>query len=456
MKYNSTKQNAKRRRDLIATKITNPLLELQQRAKSVFSSSDSPSTSNQFLDKIQSIQTNVQNFILPSSIQKQFSNRPSTEQQLQKAVVMDGKWWLWNMALSCMPGVFVICICEYYRGEMKDYYKRMNMTMEKKQQQQQGATGEKAGSGRVENGMMGSINSGVGGGSGMDDDVNISMFDKIGESIKALFLGISTIPPPTVSVSTPSSNTNENAHTNESMLVQEETKPQDEIKIQELLARIKILEEKLCIEYSNNNNNNNIISNNSHDDDNNTKSTLPETAAIPIPTPMSNIQKRVEMRKRERMEHDEERQQQQKQNRQNQSHNKGLQQAVETKVQEFKDQLYQLIPNIFHGSNNGSTDGDGDCNDDKDAKVEKTSTSTSPSSSSKAHVDVVIIDGDDNHVNSKEYYENGRPTFLNSVQSSHDDISNVQQTENKTEVNTKNANVGVGMVLWKWIQTRFL
>jgi hypothetical protein len=46
---------------------------------------------------------------------------------------MDAKWWTWNLILACTPGFFLFLICQYYKGEMEEFYLRQKMIERRKQ-----------------------------------------------------------------------------------------------------------------------------------------------------------------------------------------------------------------------------------------------------------------------------------------------------------------------------------
>mmetsp|Transcript_8587 Transcript_8587/g.9909 ORF Transcript_8587/g.9909 Transcript_8587/m.9909 type:complete len:488 (-) Transcript_8587:174-1637(-) len=84
----------------------------------------SPKLHRRVMDKLVHFQKETQSILLPDSLQ---NGRPSHEQRMAKTIVMDLKWWTWNIALACVPALLIMSVCEYYQDEMKEYYERQKM-----------------------------------------------------------------------------------------------------------------------------------------------------------------------------------------------------------------------------------------------------------------------------------------------------------------------------------------
>lgn len=51
----------------------------------------------------------------------------------RRRIEMDAKWWTWNLLLACTPGLLLFLICQYYKGEMEEFYLRQKMIERRKQ-----------------------------------------------------------------------------------------------------------------------------------------------------------------------------------------------------------------------------------------------------------------------------------------------------------------------------------
>lgn len=358
MKYNATKHKSKVQSEMIHDTIMKPLsskVEAIQDKHQIFQ--------NQIVDQMSSIQSKIQNFFLPESLLK---NRPSFEEQRKNAVVMDRTWWMWNLALACVPGVIIACICEYYQPEMEQYYEKMNKNMMEKQQRQDGGNDI----------YSGSMDSGRHSGDNKNNNLNNNdkslldimrggekkgIIEKMSDSVKAILYG-ETMPPQsdddikndsnapderTVQNTINKQNDHEKNHI-ATMTTNEHTHSKDEnMTIDDLLTRIKILEKKLGISENGDINNSNqrndsIITNIANDNYHQQQSEI---------KPKSNIQKRIEMRKRQMMMDE-----------QNRSDNGDKRQSlISSQLSELKGIVNKSILPLLLGQNGESKlDGDED------------------------------------------------------------------------------------------------
>ena len=198
----------------------------------------------QVMDKLTSLQKQAQELILPDSLK--FS-RPSHEDRMRRAVVTDTKWWIGNIALSCLPAVLVALVCEYHTGEANEYFERTNRMNAGRQGMDADSVGERDrndANGRDTKTKKNFLN---------EDDKGI--LDKVTEAINLLLFGIQPEIENGEEQSIPPSTEDEIRNDVEVPQVQESAisvPSNDTIKgknetIHELLNRIKVLEDKLGI-----------------------------------------------------------------------------------------------------------------------------------------------------------------------------------------------------------------
>jgi hypothetical protein len=59
---------------------------------------------------------------------------PSFAQRERQAVVMDSKWWCWNIAMACTPGVMIALVCRCYKSDMEEFYQKQNQIDSRKEE----------------------------------------------------------------------------------------------------------------------------------------------------------------------------------------------------------------------------------------------------------------------------------------------------------------------------------
>ena len=70
------------------------------------------------VDKISSRQKQFQEFVLPEWLRNPFQDR----ERKPGVIVMDRLWYTWNIAAAFVPGLFVLFITQYYKGEAREFY----------------------------------------------------------------------------------------------------------------------------------------------------------------------------------------------------------------------------------------------------------------------------------------------------------------------------------------------
>lgn len=244
---------------------------------------------SKIIEKVTQFQKQAQEHLLPESLKHA---RPSHEERFRHAIVMDNKWWAWNIALSCLPAVLVALICEYHKDEAKEYFERMNNEISK-------------GGGGNSNQNFKKITV-----DDNDDDEKGTM-DKVKEAVKLALFGIqpellsndesinnlnashntsqqAIIPPSNEKIDNHESSQRNTHHSSIQKINDNDglNKNEDQ-SINELLNRIKALEEKLGIE-----NTDHHLSHGRSMNDNNSS----ESIRINDRIPQSNIRRRIEAR----------------------------------------------------------------------------------------------------------------------------------------------------------------
>ena len=82
----------------------------------------SPSVKNEIFGKLLEFQKDVQKVLMPQFLK----DGPSFAQRERQAVVMDSKWWCWNIAMACTPGVLIALVCRCYKSDMEEFYRKQN------------------------------------------------------------------------------------------------------------------------------------------------------------------------------------------------------------------------------------------------------------------------------------------------------------------------------------------
>jgi hypothetical protein len=88
----------------------------------------SPKVQKQAFNKLVDFQKEVQSFLTPEFMK----DRPAFAEREKVGPVMDHNWWLWNLALACVPGLMVAAICKFYEGDMEDFYRQQKLLEENK------------------------------------------------------------------------------------------------------------------------------------------------------------------------------------------------------------------------------------------------------------------------------------------------------------------------------------
>ena len=78
------------------------------------------------VDRLTHIQVQTRSILFPEYIK----NRPKMEDR--KGPNMNAYWWFWNILLAMTPGMFVVCICEFFRSEYEDYNMRIQIFQKRK------------------------------------------------------------------------------------------------------------------------------------------------------------------------------------------------------------------------------------------------------------------------------------------------------------------------------------
>lgn len=292
MKINASNRKWKEKEQLVDDAITKVKEPLQPITNVFASSKFQENVQAKVLESVSTLQRNVQSFLLPASLQVK---RPSHEEIMKNRVVMDRKWYSWNIFISLLPGLFLICLFEYNKPGMKAYYKRVNANMREENlagvdvDTDTPATNSVTNSNDSDNNLLLTLLS-------VDEGKGIA--ERVTEAVNIIF-GLQ--PPPshddgeiidstTTVVSSSSSNASESLTTNDheknQASIDLKRKPNEEQHdigttetqtINDLLARIKALEDKLHI-----------------------PETSPPVTITPSSKPIhnrSNIQKRVMARK---------------------------------------------------------------------------------------------------------------------------------------------------------------
>ncbi len=201
------------------------------------------------IDQLTSFQKTAQEYILPDSLKY---SRPTHEQRIRNSVVMDQKWWFWNIMIGLFPAVLVALVCEWHREEADSYYERMNGMATKKQKNNENDV------------ASGSVTQDNSAGNLFQDEKGKSVLDKTLEALKLALFGI---PPQEIIMNENGSHGDEEKssssstssqivpHQQSDMTYDEEQKNvrvlEKDQTIHELLKRIKVLENKLGVENNN-------------------------------------------------------------------------------------------------------------------------------------------------------------------------------------------------------------
>lgn len=402
---------------------------------------------SQVMDKVASFQNQVQRALLPESIRH--VNRPSEKERMLNSVVMDRKWWIWNLAMACIPGVLVACICEYHQTEMKNYYKRMNKNLGK----QKNCSG-------VENTTDAGDSTSTSAGADtsifktLAGDDNKGMTEIFSDALKDIFginLGAianshddtiqeSTTYSQSTSTNTAKTNTattkmNQENHLDDKMKGTMETQQQEQV-IEELLSRIKVLEEKLDVEVPITTTSSTSKLTQTTDENNNYENY--------DNTPRSNIRKRIEARKKKSMKEEEEEEKHQKN-------------SMATTFNQLKDNICGLLlpslpPSLLGGDSNTDNSDVNDCGDN-DINLSETESSQNTLNNNVAHEDdesdevipKLIVDQQNDNINTNTS-EN------NMIDDQKEDSTNHSSTIGNELKDQKQIKSNM---VWKWVRNRF-
>ncbi len=348
IQFKSNLQKSKVRKNIIQENILTPIQSSFESTKII--------QRDEFVNKMKDFQTKIQNFILPESFilqnKDRFSMMTSDHQMEQRKLVMDKKWWMYNLFLSCVPGILVWVVCEYHRSEMVDYYEKMNKSMLLEQGEENLPAG-------YENGLGGGGNRKRSSNNLFMSDENSDntqrkkkgIMDRMKEIANSMF-GIGD----NLSANT---NTNSDDHSSQHHHAQDETstgnhknsmindkKSKKDATVEELLARIETLEAKLGVKIEVEEDQTAIISNSSD-----------------VRVSKSNIQKRIEMRKRRQLIDVEE--EKQCENSQNQTRNRNSVLLYDN-FQELKRIIDQYLLSFSDNNSNNSNDGNENTNNHDD------------------------------------------------------------------------------------------
>ena len=393
----------------------------------------------QVMDKIASFQNQIQRTLLPESMQR--VNRPSEEERMRNSVVMDRKWWIWNLALACLPGILIACVCEYHQTEMKEYYKRMNKNLSKQKNGSKAGKVTDAGAGEgADNSILKTL-------AGDDKKGTLGTFS---DALKAMFgvnLGaVEKNCEGTEKSDTLSKNNTAAIKLNKDDCLDDQMKEaignqQEQHNIEELLSRIKVLEEKLNVEVRTTTTKSSIQStyeNNDYDD-----------------IPKSNMRRRIEARQRQRMKEEEEGQKIPIEAKPN------LQHVVETKVKELNDKIHEFLltvlpPSLLGGdSNNHKSDDYNHSHVDNDSNISETEPTHSTYINNVVREDEknddvilkLIVDQRNESIDT-----GANETNMIRVDDQKEENSNPSST---TENELKDQKQMQSNKIWKWVKNRF-
>ncbi len=92
-------------------------------------------TSPKFQDKMKTklldFQKEMQELFLPQFF-KDTKRFQRFHEAKSKGLVMDAKWWTWNLLVALVPGAIVALVCEWHREEMETYYREQHIKEMKK------------------------------------------------------------------------------------------------------------------------------------------------------------------------------------------------------------------------------------------------------------------------------------------------------------------------------------
>lgn len=395
IQFKSNLQKSKVRRDIIQENIITPI---QSSTKII--------QRDEFVNKIKDFQTRVQNFILPESFLLKNKDRlnmmTSDHQMEQRKLVMDKKWWMYNLFLSCVPGILVLVVCEYHRSEMVEYYEKMNKSMsEEGEENLPGYENRLGGSRKRSSNLFVS-----------DDDENTQrekkgIMDRMKETANVVF-GIGDNLSANTNIDDDSSqhHAQDETSNHKNSMINDKTSKKDAT-VEELLARIETLEAKLGVKMG-------------VEKDKTAMSNSSNTRIS-----KSNIQKRIEMRKRQQLIDVEE--EKQCENSHNQTRNSASVLLYDN-FQELKQMIDQYLLSFF---GNNSNDGNENNNN---------------------HDDIM------NHVHNKSE-EDDHPSII--TETSENLVGTITQLDNtdsikeakNDEFSNKSSN---NSSLLKWIQKRIL
>ena len=112
------------------SKIRQNKLASKQPLAEISKALSSPSVKNEIFGKLLEFQKDVQKVLMPQFLK----DGPSFAQRERQAVVMDSKWWCWNIAMACTPGVMIALVCRCYKSDMEEFYQKQNQIDSRKEE----------------------------------------------------------------------------------------------------------------------------------------------------------------------------------------------------------------------------------------------------------------------------------------------------------------------------------
>ena len=83
----------------------------------------SPKVKQQIFDRLLAFQKDAQSVLMPQFLK----DGPSLGQRERRVVVMDANWWLWNIAMACTPGILISIVCQYFKSDMQEFYRKQQL-----------------------------------------------------------------------------------------------------------------------------------------------------------------------------------------------------------------------------------------------------------------------------------------------------------------------------------------
>jgi len=93
----------------------------------------------EIFDRLIEFQKDAQSILMPQFLK----DGPSLGQRERRGVVMDANWWLWNIAMACTPGLLITLVCQYYKSDMEEFYKKQQLLEGKEENGSRVEEGEK-------------------------------------------------------------------------------------------------------------------------------------------------------------------------------------------------------------------------------------------------------------------------------------------------------------------------